>query len=162
GEARDARLGNRERLGGSRKGVEPLAERPQLGPRLRPSREQLVVRAGVMPPFRVRDSVELALDLLETAGIRVEGGEERPRRTGRELVMPPARRLQFPPRLPGGAPPPQLLVAAVPVEHVELVGRSRQPPLLELARHRDQALGDRRDILASDAAPPCVRARPSV
>ena len=37
----------------------------------------------------------------------------------------------------------ELLLAGVGVEHVELVGGSREPALLELARHRDQSLGCR-------------------
>ena len=50
----------------------------------------------------------------------------------------------------------QLLVATEGVEDVELVRRPREPPLLELAGHRDQPLGDRRNVIARRGAPPGV------
>ena len=48
------------------------------------------------------------------------------------------------------------------VEHVELVRGPAESALLELARHRDQALGGGREILARDGAAPRVRARAAV
>ena len=48
------------------------------------------------------------------------------------------------------------------VEQVELVRGPRQTALLELARHREQALGRGDDVLARDAAAPGVGARAPV
>ena len=48
------------------------------------------------------------------------------------------------------------------VEHRELVARPREPPLLELAAHREQALDRGGDVLARGAAPPRVGARAPV
>ena len=62
-------------------------------------------------------------------------------------------------RLP---PPRGLLVADEGVEHVELVGGPGEPPLLELARHRDQPLRRGREILARDRPSPRVRPRAAV
>ena len=56
----------------------------------------------------------------------------------------------------------ELLLAAVGVEHVELVRGPGEPALLELAGHRDQALGGGREILSRDRAAPGVRARAAV
>ena len=56
----------------------------------------------------------------------------------------------------------RLLLAAERVEHVELIGGTAEPPLLELARHRDQPLRGGREILARDAAAPRVGARAPV
>ena len=57
---------------------------------------------------------------------------------------------------------PELLLAAVRVEHVELVRGPGEPALLELARHRDQPLGCGREVLAGDRTPPRVGARTPV
>ena len=56
--------------------------------------------------------------------------------------------------------PAQLLVAAEGVEDGELVRGPREPPLLELAGHRQQPLAERGDVLARRAPAPGVRARP--
>ena len=48
------------------------------------------------------------------------------------------------------------------VEHRELVARPREPPLLELAAHREQRLDGGRDVLARRAPAPGVGARPPV
>ena len=58
--------------------------------------------------------------------------------------------------------PLQLLLAAEPVEHLELVRGTREPPLLELPGHRDDALDGRGDVLAGGRATPRVRARAPV
>ena len=79
-----------------------------------------------------------------------------------ELLVPTARREQLAPRTPQVGTPTPLVVAHEGVEHVELVRRPREPALLELARHRDEPLGERRHVLASHAPPPGVRARPAV
>ena len=50
-----------------------------------------------------------------------------------------------------------LLVTDEGVEDVELVGGSGKPPLLELARHRNQPLRCRGEILARERPSPCVR-----
>ena len=70
---------------------------------------------------------------------------------------PPALARRYAPR--GGA---ELLGAAERVEDVELVRRAREPPLLELAGHRDQSLRRRREILARDRPAPRVRPRSPV
>ena len=64
--------------------------------------------------------------------------------------------------MPELRPPPELLVAGKRVEHIELVAGPREPPLLELAGHRNQALGRRGDVLARRASPPRVRTRSPV
>jgi hypothetical protein len=63
-----------------------------------------------------------------------------------------------------GAPRPaaQLPGGGEGVEHLELVRRPGEPPLLELAGHGDQLLGDRGHVLAGRGAAPGVRARPAV
>ena len=43
-----------------------------------------------------------------------------------------------------------------------MIGRSCQAPLLELARHRDDPLDRRRNVLACRSAAPGIRPRPSV
>ena len=62
-----------------------------------------------------------------------------------------------PPGGPGGVGGP-----GVGVEHRELVGGSREPPLLELAAHREQRLDRCRDVFARCASPPRVGACPAV
>jgi hypothetical protein len=54
--------------------------------------------------------------------------------------VPAPRRLQIAPGSPGSRSTGELLLAAEPVEHLELVRRLREPPLLELAGHRDDAV----------------------
>ena len=56
----------------------------------------------------------------------------------------------------------QLLVAAEPVEHLELVRRPCEPPLLELPRHRDDAFDRSGHVLARRGPAPRVGARPAV
>ena len=66
---------------------------------------------------------------------------------------------------PGGArldPPAQLLLAAEPVQHFELIRGPCEPPLLELARHRQHALDGGGDVLAGGGAAPRVRAGAAV
>ncbi len=62
-------------------------------------------------------------------------------------------------RLPAA---PELLLAAVRVEHVELVRGPGEPSLLELAGHRDQPLGCGRKVLARDCTAPGVGASSAV
>ena len=80
----------------------------------------------------------------------------------RQLVVSPAGGGQLAPGDPGLAAAALLLLADERVEHVELVRRSAETALLELARHRDQALGSGCEILAGDGAPPRVCARAAV
>ena len=80
----------------------------------------------------------------------------------RQLVVPPPGRRELAPGAAQLSPPALLLLAGVRVEHVELVRGPRQPALLELAGHREQALGRGGEILACDRAAPGVRARSSV
>ena len=56
----------------------------------------------------------------------------------------------------------ELLLAAEAVEHLELVRRPREPALLELARHRDDALDRSGDVFPRGRSPPRVGARAAV
>ena len=96
----------------------------------------------------------------ERAQLREPGLGERGVR--RQLVVPAARGLELAPRRPRRRAAGELLFPAEAVEHLELVGRLRQPALLELARHRDDALDGRCDVLSSGGASPRVGARPAV
>ena len=80
----------------------------------------------------------------------------------RQLVVALAGGGELAPGEPGLAAAAQLLVADEAVEDVELVRGPAEPALLELARHRDQALGGGGEILARDRAAPGVRARAAV
>ena len=80
----------------------------------------------------------------------------------RQLVVPLAGRAELPPGEPGLPAPPELLLADEGVEHVELVGGSAEPALLELAGHRDQTLGGGGEILPRDGAAPRIRAGATV
>ena len=79
-----------------------------------------------------------------------------------ELLVPPPRRHQLAPRRARLRAPLQLLVAAEAVEHLELVRGTREPPLLELAGHGDDALDRGGHVLAGGRPPPRVRARAPV
>ena len=79
-----------------------------------------------------------------------------------QLVVPLAGGGQLAPGEPRLAAAAQLLLADERVEHVELVRRTAETALLELARHRDQALGGGCEILAGNGAPPRVCARAAV
>ena len=80
----------------------------------------------------------------------------------RQLLVAFPGDAELAPRKPRLAATPQLLVTAVGVEHVELVRRPGEPPLLELAGHRDQPLGGGREVLARDGPAPRVGARAPV
>src|SRR5437588_1087572 len=84
------------------------------------------------------------------------------RRVRCQLVVAALRSLQVAPRSSGSRPAGELLLTAETVEHLELVGRPREPALLELPRHRDDALDDSRDVFARSRTPPGVGARPAV
>src|SRR5207248_4143002 len=79
-----------------------------------------------------------------------------------ELLVPAPRGGELAPRAPQLGPAAQLIVAGEGVEDVELVRRPGKAPLLELSRHRDEALRRRRDVLARGGAAPRVRARAPV
>ena len=59
-------------------------------------------------------------------------------------------------------PAAELLLAAEAVEHLELVGRPREAPLLELPRHREHALDGGGDVLPRGGPAPGVGARAAV
>ena len=84
------------------------------------------------------------------------------RRAARQLVVALARGGELPPGVARLAAAAKLFVPDRGVEHVELVGRSPETALLELAGHRDQALGGCGEILARHRAPPRVGAGPAV
>ncbi len=263
GQRVDARLGLCEHARGDFSRIGSVLEGRKLGPRLLPPREQLLVRRAAETPLRLRDPVELGLELLEAArlgferrekGVQIGGGlaqaeldvpqlvprllelgreplerRDRPlrepdeaggsfallrceRRGGRgsaggqvgdvpvplalgaetlllpgihafgvldqraqldepglgergvrrQLVVPPPRALQVAPRVPSGHATGELLLAAEAVEHLELIGRPREPPLLELARHREHALDRGGDVLPGSRSSPRVGAGASV
>jgi len=75
-----------------------------------------------------------------------------------QLFLAAPRGLQLAPAETRRSAPAQLLVAGERVEHVELVGGFRKPPLLELPGHREHALGGSRHVVASRRPAPRVRA----
>ncbi len=95
---------------------------------------------------------------------RLQLGE--PERDGigvaRQLLVAAPRRAELAPGEASLAPQLELLRPAEGIEDVELERRTREPALLELARHRDQALRGGCDVLARDRAAPGVRPRAPV
>ena len=84
------------------------------------------------------------------------------RGSARQLVVPLPCCCELAPGDPRLSAAPELRLAAVRVEHVELVRGPGEPPLLELAGHRDQPLRCGREVLAGDGAAPGVGARSAV
>ena len=80
----------------------------------------------------------------------------------RQLVMAAPGRAELAPGEPGLTTSFGLLRPAERIEHVELERRAREPALLELARHRDEALRRRGDVLPRDRTTPGVCARAPV
>src|SRR5205814_1894380 len=104
-----------------------------------------------LEPFRVgRERRELGEPRLLGSGVACQVREPAPRR---DELAPGAAEVETQARL---------RVADEAVEDVELVRPARKTPLLELARHREQALADAGDVLARDAPPPRVGARAAV
>ena len=79
-----------------------------------------------------------------------------------QLFETSRRGLQRAPGLARLGPPSPLLGADERVEELQLVRLTGEPPLRELARQREQALGRRDDVLPRDASPPRVRAGATV
>ncbi len=79
-----------------------------------------------------------------------------------QLVPAAARRRELLPRPCVLGAAAQLLLAGERVEDVQLVRGPREAPLLELARHGDQPLHERGQLLAGNAAAPRVGAGPAV
>ena len=101
--------------------------------------------------------------LLEPAGALDELPQlqETPGPTGLcvcELLALPTGRPQLPPGARVLLAAAHLLFAYEGVENLQLEGRPRQTPLLELARHGDQALDESGEVLARYRPAPCVRA----
>ena len=71
------RLRRGQRLRGRRSGVETTLERRQLVAGGRRPRQQVVVVGGAEAPPRVRDPLQLPLDVLEPVGLGLQRGEER-------------------------------------------------------------------------------------
>ena len=107
-----------------------------------------VLQARLQPVRVLHERAQLGQPRL--AGGRIAG----------QLLETPTGSTELTPGQPCLRPPTQLLFAAEGVEDGELVGRPGKPALLELARHRQQPLAERRHVLAGGAAPPGIRARP--
>ena len=80
----------------------------------------------------------------------------------RELVVRAPRGLQLAPGARAPRRASQLLLAAKASSTASWYDGPREPPLLELAAHREQRLDRRRDVLARRAAAPGVGARAAV
>ena len=95
---------------------------------------------------------------------RLQLGE--PERDGigvaRQLLVAASSRSELAPGEASLAPELDLLRPAVGIEDVELKRRTREPALLELARHRDQTLRGGCDVFARDRPTPGVRPRAAV
>ena len=76
GETTHVLFGGSERLRRRRDGIDALVDRVQLSLRLQRPREQLLVRLGPEAPPCLGDAIELGLDLLEPAGLRLEARQE--------------------------------------------------------------------------------------
>ena len=155
---RERALGGRGQAGGALAllGIERLRRRGR-------ALDQL----GQVPQPLALLAQRLLLARLHPLGVldeRAQLGEPRLRggRVARELVVPPPRSAELAPGEPRLGPPAELLVAAERVEDGELVRGPREPALLELARHREQPLAERGDVLAGGAPAPRVRARPAL
>ena len=148
----------------------PLGDRDQTGralsvlrcERLRRRRRSLRKLGDVPQPLAVA-AQPLLVPFVHPSGVldeRAQLGDPRlcERRVGRQLLVALPRRLQL---APGGAH--RLAVdAREPVEQLQLVRRPREAPLLELARHGDDALDGGRDVLTRRRTAPGIRARPPV
>ncbi len=137
---RGERLGRRRRaLGELGQVAQPLA----LG-------EQRHLGVGLEPSRVLDEGLELGEPCLRGFGV------------GRDLVMTPLGRSELTPDAAQISPPAELLITEERVEHLELVRRTREPALLELARHPDEKLGRGCEILPRSRPPPCVGAGASV
>src|SRR5581483_3504958 len=113
---------------------------------------------GAQPLLVVR------LHSLRVLDERAELGEPRPGERGvrGQFLVAAASGLERAPRITRFGTARELLLPAEAIEHLELVGRPREPPLLELARHRDDALDHRGNVLPRGGPAPRVRARAAV
>ena len=95
---------------------------------------------------------------------RLELGQPRgrTRSVARQLIVMASGGTQLTPSRRSFAPALELLLPAERVEDIELERGAREPPLLELPRHPDEALRRRGEILPRDGTPPRVRPRASV
>ena len=136
----------RERLG------RPLCSVGELGHVAKPLplRPECVLPAGLEALRRLDERSQLA----QTLFFR--------RSASCQLVVPLSSMSKRAPRQPSLTAAAKLVVAAVRVEHVELVRGPGESPLLELAGHRDQPLGGGREVLARDGPPPRIGARAAV
>ena len=140
--ARAGAVLGRERRGGGRGRLHELREVPQalaLGAQL--------VLACRLAPFGIGCEQPKLVD--------PRSGR---RGVARQLVVQPPGPLQLAPRRARGG----RVDARERVEHVALVRRARQPPLLELAAHREKCLRGGSDVLPRGAPTPRVGARAAV
>ncbi len=136
----------RQRLGGRCRALGKLRQMAQA----LPLGEQRRLSTGLEPVRVLHQRLELG-----EPGLRGS-------RVGRDLVVAPPGGGELAPRTAQVGAPPEVVVAHVRVEHLELVPGAGKPSLLELARHPDQELGRGREILPRCRPPPRVRASPSV
>ncbi len=109
---------------------------------------ELVLLAGLEPLGVGGERPELVEPRLEGGGVACQ------------LVVCPACRGELAPGAAGGAR--RLGHAREGVEHRKLVGRPREPPLLELPAHRQQRFDDLRDVLPRGAPAPGIGTGPAV
>ena len=145
-----------ERAGVSVLGGERLRGRGHCLGELRHVPEALALRTqrvfGVRrEAFRPRDQLPQLFEPLGAAHL-----------CARELVAMLARSPELPPGAGVFRAQPEVLLANEGVESVELEGRTRQSPLLELARHGEQPLDERCELLARHRPAPGVRPRAPV
>ena len=153
---RNSTLRERREAGGSL----PLVGCKSVGSLGRPGDELLEVAKlrTLVAQLRLGARLELRRVLDERAQLRETLLSAR--RAFHELLVAASRAGEL---APGRAHPgAQLGRFCERVEHVELERGPREPPLLELAGHRDRLLGRRRDVLARGGAAPGVGARPAV
>ena len=171
---RTKRLTGSGQLGGEMldRGDRPLGRRDEVGPgllllrgeRRQSSRCALSELRHVAEPLPLGAQVVL-VSRPEPGGVGDERAisSRRARAAAaslRELVVGAPGRLELPPGAAGRSG--RVAGAGIGVEHRELVGRPREPTLLELPAHREQRLDGRGDILPGCGPPPGIGARAPV
>jgi hypothetical protein len=111
---------------------------------------QLILSTGLEPRRVVDERPQLRKPRLCSSG------------AGLHLVVATPGSGQFPPGGSEFGTPALLLVPEEGIENVQLVGRPREPALLELAGHGDEPLAGGGEIFSRSGAAPGIRARAPV